>query len=404
MNNIPFSPPFINQEIIDEVTDSLKSGWITTGPKVKALEIEVAKLTNVEHALCVNSATSGLMLALKWFGVGEGDEVIIPAYTYAATALAVLHVGATPIMVDSCDDFNISIDCIKKVINPKTKVIIPVDIAGWPCDYDSINRLVSEVKDEFIPNGVNQSKLGRILVLSDAAHSVGASYNGKSTGNLTDISVFSFHAVKNITTAEGGVVCLNLPSPFDNEKEYSFLRCFSLNGQTKDAFTKSKAGGWRYDIIHQGMKINMPDVLAAIGLVQIKMYDSSILIERERVFSLYNNAFSKKKWAILPPYKNESAKSSFHLYALRIQNCTEYQRDQIIDGISKQGVAVNVHFQPLPKLTLFKNLGYKIDNYPKANSNYEREISLPIYPQLTNEQVDYIINVVVNETENILGK
>lgn len=404
MHKIPFSPPFINQEIIDEVTDSLKSGWITTGPKVKALEQEVAKLTNVENALCINSATSGLMLALKWFGVGEGDEVIIPAYTYAATALAVLHVGATPVMVDSNNDFNISIDCIKKAINSKTKVIIPVDIAGWPCDYDSINSLVNEFKDKFISKGVNQSKLGRILVLSDAAHSVGASYKGKSTGNLTDISVFSFHAVKNITTAEGGVVCLNLPHPFNNAEEYNFLRCFSLNGQTKDAFTKSKAGGWRYDIIHQGMKINMPDVLAAIGLVQIRMYDSSILIERERVFCSYNEVFKGKQWAELPPSENRLAKSSFHLYALRIKNCSEFQRDQIIDGISKRGVAVNVHFQPLPKLTLFKELGYNIDHYPVANSNYEREISLPIYPQLTNEQINYIIEVVIDEIEKIICK
>lgn len=402
MKKIPFSPPYINQQIIDEVTDSLKSGWITTGPKVKALEEEVAKMVGISHTLCVNSATSGLMLMLKWFGVGEGDEVIIPAYTYSATALAVLHVGAKPVMVDSSEDFNISVEAIEKAITSKTKVIMPVDIAGWPCDYKSINALVESKRQVFIANGENQEKLGRVLVLSDAAHSVGASYKNKKTGALCDVSVFSFHAVKNITTAEGGVICLNLPDAFNNADEYAFLRCFSLNGQTKDAFTKSKAGGWKYDIIHQGMKINMPDVLAAIGLVQIRMYDDQLLKDRERVFDLYDKAFSATNWAILPPSKNNEAESSYHLYALRINNCTEEQRDQIIQGISNRGVAVNVHFQPMPLLTLFKNLGYKMDDYPQAYENYKSEISLPIYPQLTNEDVAYIIDVIIEEVSKVV--
>lgn len=398
---IPFSPPYINQAIIDEVTESLKSGWITTGPKVKALEQEVENLTGASNALCVNSATSGLMLALKWFGVKEGDEVIIPVYTYAATALAVLNVGATPVMVDVNEDFNISISAIEKVITKKTKVVIPVDIAGWPCDYDAIQGLVDQKKDIFQTDTENQKKLGRILILSDAAHSIGASYKGKQTGNICDISVFSFHAVKNITTAEGGVICLNLPEPFVNSDEYAFMRCFSLNGQTKDAFTKSKAGAWRYDIIHQGMKINMPDVLAAIGLVQIKMYNSNLLKSRERIFHIYNNTLKKKSWAILPPYESENAKSSFHLYALRIRDCSEEQRDQIIEKITEQGVAVNVHFQPLSKLTLFKDLGYENSKYPQANKNYACEISLPIYPQLTTEQLDYILKTVISSVEDI---
>ncbi len=401
---IPFSPPYINEEVINEVTDSLKSGWITTGPKVNALEEEVANMVGVSHTLCVNSATSGLMLMLKWFGIEEGDEVIIPAYTYSATALAVLNIGGKPVMVDSSEDFNISVEAIEKVITSKTKVIIPVDIAGWPCDYNAINRLAESKRELFRAKGKNQKKLGRILVLSDAAHSIGASYNDKKTGALCDISVFSFHAVKNITTAEGGVVCLNLPETFSNANEYAFLRCFSLNGQTKDAYTKSKAGGWKYDIIYQGMKINMPDVLAAIGLVQIRMYNNELLKDRERIFELYNKAFSKTNWAIVPPSKNEIGKSSYHLYALRINNCSEEQRDKIIQGISDRGVAVNVHFQPMPLLTLFKGLGYKIEDYPQAYENYKSEISLPIYPQLTDKNVEYIVDVTIEEVTRVLNK
>jgi len=399
---IPFSPPYINQEIIDEVTDSLKSGWITTGPKVKALEGEVELLTGASRALCVNSATSGLMLSLKWYGINKGDEVIIPAYTYAATALAVLNIGATPVMVDVGDDFNISVGEIEKAITKKTKAIIPVDIAGWPCDYDAIYKVVNYKQKLFQAESINQEKLNRILILSDAAHSIGAIYKGKSSGAICDLSVFSFHAVKNITTAEGGVICVNLPKPFSNEEVYAYMRCFSLNGQTKDAFTKSKFGGWRYDIIHQGMKVNMPDVLAAIGLAQIKIYDSELLKSRERIFHFYNDALKVKKWAIIPPYESENAKSSFHLYALRLKNCSEDMRDRIIDRISDRGVAVNVHFQPLPKLTLFKDLGYDNSKYPQANKSYECEISLPIYPQLTSDQLNYILEVVIKSVEEVV--
>lgn len=399
---IPFSPPYINQKVIDEVTDSLKSGWITTGPKVKALESQVELKTGVSKALGVNSATSGLMLCLKWFGVQEGDEVVIPVYTYAATALAVLNIGAIPVMVDVENDLNISVEALESSITEKTKAVIPVDIAGWPCDYDSIFDLVNRKKNLFKPNSEPQKKLGRILVLSDAAHSFGAQYKGRRVGNICDMSVFSFHAVKNITTAEGGVVCINLPVPFLNDDVYKYMRCFSLNGQTKDAFTKSKAGGWRYDIIHQGMKINMPDVLAAIGLAQIRIYDSELLMRREKIFHYYNDFLKEKEWAIIPPFESEHAKSSFHLYALRIRNCSEETRDEIIDKISSQGVAVNVHFQPLSKLTLFKNLGYDNNLYPVANKNYSCEISLPIYPQLTIPQLDYILEVVSNSVDKVV--
>jgi dTDP-4-amino-4,6-dideoxygalactose transaminase len=400
--NIPFSPPYIDQNVLNEVEDSLKSGWITTGPKVKRLEELISFYTKAPNTLCVNSATSGLMLSLAWFGIKRGDEVIIPAYTYAATALAVMHIGATPVMVDVCDDFNISIKGIEKAITSKTKAIIPVDIAGWPCDYDELNRLILSKKYLFVASHPNQEKLGRILNLADSAHSIGAEYKGKPSGILADITVFSFHAVKNVTTAEGGAICLNLPDPFNNLDEYSFLRCISLNGQTKDAFSKSKAGSWRYDIIYQGFKINMPDVLAAIGVAQMPTYFDKVLGERKHIYEFYRNYFSKKEWAVLPPFKNAEKKSSCHLYALRVKNISEENRDKIIELISKKGVAVNVHFQPLPLLSLFKEKGFSINNYPIAYNNYKGEISLPIYPQLNNEQLLYIVNMVSNSIEMVI--
>jgi dTDP-4-amino-4,6-dideoxygalactose transaminase len=395
---IPFSPPYIDQDIIDEVCDTLNSGWITTGPKVKELESEVCKLTGAPQALCVNSWTSGAILILKWLGVGPGDEVIVPAYTYSATALAVLHCGAKPIMVDVGSDFTINVDRIAEKITSNTKAIIPVDIAGWPCNYEAINSVVNkpEVISVFSPKNEIQHKLGRILVISDAAHSIGSKISGKETGILTDITIFSFHAVKNITTAEGGVICLNLPEQFNNAETYAYLRMMTLNGQTKDAFTKSKAGGWRYDIIDLGLKINLPDVCAAIGLAQIRKYDENLLLERKRVFEAYSEGFSKYAWAQLPPQDSDDIKSSYHLYALRINSVTEQQRDAIIDEITKFQVAVNVHFIPMPMLTLFKNLGYKMEDYPIAFDNYSREISLPIYPQLNFEQINYVIKSVVD--------
>ncbi|WP_055444737.1 DegT/DnrJ/EryC1/StrS family aminotransferase [Lacinutrix himadriensis] len=399
---IPFSPPYISDNVIKEVTDALESGWITTGPKVKRLEELVCQYTKAPNALGVNSATSGLMLALKWFGIGEGDEVIIPAYTYAATALAVIHVGATPIMVDIEDDFNISLKAIKNAITEDTKAIIPVDIAGWPCDYDAINHLVDNTRDLFQPTHENQEKLGRIVVIADAAHAIGAQYKNKFVGETTDITVFSFHAVKNVTTAEGGAICLNLPKPFVNQEEYNYLRCFSLNGQTKDAFTKSKAGGWRYDIIYPGLKMNLPDLLAAVGVAQLPEYFETILGKRKEIFTFYQEYFAAKEWAVLPPFQNDEKISSCHLYALRIKDASEAQRDAIIDKISANGVAVNVHFQPLPLLTLFKSYGYKIEDYPKAFNNYKAEISLPIYPQLTEEELHYIVATIANAVETTI--
>lgn len=402
---IPFSPPYINQDVISEVIDTLESGWITTGPKVKALEEEVSRLTGVSHTLCVNSWTSGAILILKWFGIEEGDEVIIPAYTYSATALAVLQCGAVPVMVDVNDDFTVNIEAVRAAITDKTKVIIPVDIAGLPCDYDALNFLVNEpeIKAKFKSNSENQEKLGRILVLSDAAHSIGASYDNKPAGILTDITIFSFHAVKNITTGEGGAICINLPFPFDSAEEYKTMRLWTLNGQTKDAFTKSQGGGnsWKYDIAFQGLKINMPDICAAIGLAQIKIYKEVIMPERRRVAQRYHDFFSKKSWAQIPVMEDEKRTSCYHLYALRINDVTEQERDDIMVSIAEDEVSVNVHFIPMPLLTLFKNLGYRIEDYPVSYDNYSREISLPIYPQLTDEQIDYICSSVEKAYEKV---
>jgi dTDP-4-amino-4,6-dideoxygalactose transaminase len=401
---IPFSPPYINDIVIDEVVDSLKSGWITTGPKVKALEVEIQQFSKAKEVLCVNSWTSGAIMMLKWLGVQVGDEVIVPAYTYSATALAVIHAGAKPVMVDVGEDFNISAEAIKEAITSKTKAILPVDFAGFPCDYDEIMQLVTtkEIQSLFSPTSSVQEKLGRILVINDAAHSLGAFYkNNIRTGSETDVAIFSLHAVKNVTTAEGGAICLNLPAPFDNNELYTNLRQMSLNCQTKDAFSKSKAGGWRYDIVGLGMKINMADVNAAIGLAQMRQYPA-LLSERERVFNQYNEAFSKLSWAIIPPSISNEKVTSYHLYALRINEISEIQRDAIIDEISKKGVAVNVHFIPMPMLTYFKEQGYDIKNYPQSYKNYACEISLPIYPQLTNDQVSYIIDVVIDAYKTIV--
>lgn len=402
--NIPFSPPYIDKEVIDEVVDTLNSGWITTGPKVKALEKEVVDLTGCPQALGVNSWTSGAMLVLKWFGVGEGDEVIIPAYTYSATALSVIHCGAVPIMVDVLDDFTIDPIKLKEAITQRTKVVMPVDFAGLTCKYDQINQIVTskDVVSIFKPNSVKQKHLGRILVISDAAHSIGAKFLDNQAGNLTDITIFSFHAVKNITTAEGGIICINLPAPFDNEEEYKLMRIWTLNGQTKDAFTKSQAGGWKYDVLFAGLKVNMPDLCASLGLGQIRKYHE-LMNERKRVAVQYETFFSQKEWAKCPILKDEKRISCNHLYALRINNISEEQRDRMIDEITQAGVSVNVHFIPMPMLTVFKGMGYNILDYPKAFDNYSREISLPIYPQLTLEQVDYICQSVLNAYKKVVN-
>lgn len=401
---IPFSPPYIDDDIKREVLNTLESGWITSGPKVVALEQLVAAQTGLSHVACCNSATSGLMLLLHWYGVTRGDEVIIPAYTYAATALVVMHLGATPVMVDSGRDFNMDIDKFAEKITPRTKAIIPVDIAGWPCAYSKLFDLVNaiEVRAKFNPQTENQRKLGRIMVLSDAAHSLGATYLNKPIGNWGDFSVFSFHAVKNVTTAEGGAMCINLPKEvFDYDGVYRTLKLWSLNGQTKDALAKTNGAGWKYDIVYPGFKMNMPDVCAAIGLAQLRKYKGALLPERKRVATAYSKAFAGYAWAELPPLKDADRESSYHVYALRIRGISEQQRDQMIDKISETGVSVNVHFQPLPLLTVFRERGHKMEDFPVAYDSYSREISLPIYPELNQEQIDYIVKAVVQAYEQV---
>ncbi len=399
---IPFSPPRIDDEICNEVVNALKSGWITTGPRTKLFESKISEYCKIPKTLCLNSATAGLEAALRWFGVQEGDEVIVPVYTYCATANVVKHCGATPVMVDvNKDDFNISIKEIEKHITPKTKVIIPVDFSGFPADYDDLNNLVEKHKHLFNPHHNNQKMLGRILILSDAAHSFGAWYNGKRTGALCDISVFSFHAVKNLTTAEGGAIALNLPTPFDNEKVYQYLCIHTLHGQNKDALAKMQKGNWRYDIVEAGYKANMTDISAAIGLIELARYDNDTLIKRKKIFDFYSQELQKHSKIEIPIYQTNNKVSSYHLYPLRIKDITEQQRDAIIQEIFNQDVSVNVHFIPLPMLSFYKQQGYDIKNYPIAYNNYSREISLPVFYNLTDEQMQTVVIAVKNAIDKI---
>lgn len=401
---IPFSPPHIDQKTIDEVVDTLKSGWITTGPKTKRFEKEIAKYIGAENVLCLNSATAGLELMLRWFGVGEGDEVILPAYTYSATANVVIHCGATPILVDvNKRDFNIDVSKIKAAITSKTKVIMPVDFGGYPCDYSEINQLINstEVKNLFIPKGNNQETLGRIMVLSDAAHSFGAKYKGQKTGVLCDVSVFSFHAVKNLTTSEGGAIAFNFASPFNNQSIYNDLCISSLHGQNKDALAKMQKGNWKYDIIEAGYKCNMTDISASIGLVQLDSYDH-VLKRRKEIVEQYLSFFSGFSWAENPVFFDGNKTSSFHLFPLRIKGISEEQRDLIIAEIFNLDVSVNVHFIPIPKLSYYSKLGYKMENYPTTYDNFSREISLPIFFDLSNEQVKEVCRAVELSVNKII--
>lgn len=403
---IPFSPPRIDPKIIDEVTAALKSGWITTGPRTKLFEKKITEYCGNKSTVALNSATAGLELILRWFGVGEGDEVILPAYTYCATANVVIHCGATPVFVDvNAHDFNISTREIEKAITSRTKVIMPVDFAGFPCDYDQINELVSrkDIADTFISKTEEQQKLGRILVLSDAAHSFGANYKGKATGSLTDVSVFSFHAVKNLTTAEGGAVAFNLPEPFDNNELYTKFCVTSLHGQNKDALAKTQKGNWRYDVVEAGYKCNMTDLSAAIGLIEIERYKNDTLIKRKAIFDAYRDAFSAYSWAEIPIYETEEKMTSYHLFPLRIKGVTEVQRDEIIKNIFDEDVSVNVHFIPVPMLSFYSNMGYNVRNYPVTWDNYSREISLPVFYELTDEQIKRVIMAVIKSVNLVIG-
>lgn len=402
---IPFSPPRIDQRVIDEVTAALTSGWITTGPRTKQFEKNLTEYCGNKCTVAVNSWTAGMEVLLRWWGVGEGDEVIVPAITYCASANVVLHTGAKPVMVDvNPADFTISLEGIRQVITSKTKVIMPVDIAGYPCDYDEIYALVNdpEIKKLFTPNSDYQKQLGRILVAADAAHSFGATYQGKRSGAIADVSCFSFHAVKNLTTAEGGTMSINLPDSFDHEAIYKELCVKILHGQNKDALAKTQKGNWRYDIVEPGFKCNMTDIQAAIGLVELERFHENL--ERRKAICLaYNAGFEKESWALLPTMKDEKRESCYHLYQLRIGGASEEQRDAIIQAIFDQDVSVNVHFQPLPILTAYKTRGYDIANYPNAWNMYANEITLPVYFDLTDEQVQTVIQSVKNAVKQVMG-
>lgn len=404
---IPFSPPRIDDKIINEVINTLKSGWITTGPKTKLFEKKIQEFCGCQKVLCLSSATAGLEFVLRWFGVGEGDEVIVPVYTYCATANVVLHTGAKPVFVDvNPDDYTVSIKEIEKAITSKTKVIVPVDIGGMPCDYNGINDLVTreDVNNLFIPSNEMQEKLGRILILSDAAHSMGAIYYNKKAGSLTDITVFSFHAVKNLTTGEGGAVAFNMPKPFNNDELYDEFNVMALHGQTKDALAKTQGGKWKYDVISAGYKANMTDILASIGLIEIDRYENDTLKKYKLIFDRYNDEFKNFPWAELPIYQKHKRISAFHVYMLRIKHIKEEQRDLIIQKIFDKGVSVNVHFMPLPMLSVYKNMGYNISDYPVAYDCYSREITLPAYYDLTDDQIGIVVKAVIDSVKEVLGK
>lgn len=398
---ILFSPPDITQAEIDEVVDTLKSGWITTGPKTKLFEREITKYCDAAGTVCLNSATAAMELALMLFDIGPGDEVITSAYTYTASASVILHCGATPVLVDiKPDEFNIDVKKIEEAITEKTKAIIPVDIAGMPVDFDEIFEIVERKKEIFNPKkGSYQEKLGRILVLSDGAHSIGAKYQGKKTGNIADFTSFSFHAVKNLTTAEGGAITWKKNSNFDNDEIYKKIMLLALHGQNKDALSKMKAGAWEYDIVMPGYKCNMTDINASIGLAQLRRYESDIIKRRREIVKLYNEKLIKTDRFILPKLKDEKKESSYHLYLLRIKNMNRKQVNEVIEKMAEKGIATNVHYKPLPLLTAYKNLGFKIEDYPIAESTYENEISLPLHNLLTNEEIDYLIKNLIEIVE-----
>lgn len=401
---IPFSPPRIDEKIVNEVSQALQSGWITTGPRTKLLEQRLADYCNVPKVLAVNSWTAGAELVLYWYGIQEGDEVIVPVYTYCASANIVVHRGAKVVMVDVSEDFGINIAKIRKAITPNTKAIITVDLGGYPVDYDALHALVSssEIKNRFQPSTPAQEKLGRILTLSDAAHSLGAIYKGKKVGSQADFTVFSFHAVKNLTTAEGGAICINLAKPFANEEVYKQLNTLSLHGQNKDALAKTQKGNWEYDVIDAGFKCNMTDILAAIGLVELERYESENLKRRKRIFEMYTNTLSNKEWAILPTYKTEERETSYHLYFLRIKGVGFEKRNEIITKIFEKDVSVNVHYKPLPLLTVYKNKGYQLSDYPVAKELWENEITLPVYFYLSDKQVTIVLNALIDAVESTL--
>lgn len=387
---IEFSPPDITQLEIDEVVDTLKSGWITTGPKTKKLEQELSVFTNTDKTVCLNSATAAMELTLRLLGVGAGDEVITCAYTYTASASVIHHVGAKIVLVDcNKEDKFMDLDALENAITEKTKVIIPVDLAGKPCKYDEIFEIVERKKSLFKPNNRLQEKIGRVIVMADAAHSLGAVYKGKPSGSIADFTCFSFHAVKNFTVAEGGSVTWNRNLGLNDDEIYREFQLLSLHGQSKDALSKTKLGSWEYDIVAPNYKCNLTDIASGIGLAQLKRYPS-LLKRRFEIVERYNKGFEGTR---IKPFIHfeEDRKSCCHLYIVNIEGASEEDRNEIIVKMAERGIATNVHYKPLPMHTAYKNLGFDIKDYPNAFDNYKSEITLPLHTLLTDEQVDYII-------------
>ena len=388
---IPFSPPDISELEINEVAEALRSGWITTGPRTKELEKRIKNFVGADGCVCLNSQTACAEMALRILGVGEGDEVITTAYTYTATASVIHHVGAKIVMVDTkVNSLEMDYQKAAEAITEKTKAIIPVDIAGIPCDYDEIFRIVNEKKALFKPSNDIQKALGRVAVMADTAHSFGAERKGVKTGNIADFSSFSFHAVKNLTTAEGGALTWKTIQGIDNDEIYKKLQLFSLHGQSKDALAKTKLGAWEYDIVAPLYKCNMTDVAAAIGLVQFERYPE-MLKRRREIIEKYDGALRPFGIETLEHY-TDTYSSSGHLYLTRIPGISLEKRNEIIIKMAEKGVACNVHYKPLPMLTAYKNLGFDIADYPNAYAHFVNEITLPLHTCLTDSEVDYVIS------------
>lgn len=400
---ITFSPPDITQAEIDEVVDTLKSGWITTGPKTKKFEEEISKYCHSDKTVCLNSATAAMELALRLFDIGPGDEIITSVYTYTASASVALHCGAKVVLVDTKPgSFNIDPKEIEKAITENTKVVIPVDIAGYPADYDEIFEIVESKRNIFSPKkGTYQEKLGRIMVLADAAHSFGSIYKGRKVGSVADFTSFSFHAIKNLTTAEGGALTWCHKPWMDSEEAYKQLMLFALHGQNKDALAKMKAGAWKYDIVIPGYKCNMTDIMASIGLAQLRRYDDEILEKKKQLVAWYEAKLKDMEEKIeLPTFKIGETESCRHLYMIRLKNAEEEKRNEIITKLAEEGIATNVHFQPLALLTAYKNLGFDIKDYPNAFEMYHNEISLPLHDMLVEEDIEYIAKKLMRGLTN----
>ncbi len=389
--NILFSPPDIGQDELDEIADALRSGWITTGQKTKDLEAIVSSYVGTEKTICLNSQTACAELALRLLGVGEGDEVITCAYTYTASASIIAHVGAKIVLIDTQkDSLEMDYDALEAAINENTKAVIPIDIAGIPCDYDRIFEIVERKKDIFRPAGKIQEAIGRVAVMADTAHSFGAKYKGRMVGEIADFSSFSFHAVKNLTTAEGGALTWRPIAGVHNEKIYHQLQLYSLHGQSKDAFSKAQKGAWEYDIVGTWYKCNMTNIAAAMGIAQFRRYPE-MLARRKEIIERYDAAFKPLGVEVLEHY-TDSYSSSGHLYITRIPGISDAQRREIIIKMAEVGITCNVHYKPLPMHTAYKTMGFDIKDYPNAFAHYQNEITLPLHTKLTDDEVEYVIN------------